>query len=127
MFLGRSAASPRQAFNPLIVHVADAAAAAEIAALTPAAEALAARFWPGPLTLVLPRRPLQGGRGSMLGTVLGTLTIAVIGNGLILMHISPFFTQIVTGAVSTCSGPSPRAAIVAPIGLHQATDPVLTL
>ena len=42
---------------------------------------------------------LMGGRGSILGTVLGTLTIAVIGNGLILMHISPFFTQIVTGAI----------------------------
>ncbi len=28
-----------------------------------------------------------------------TMTIAVIGNGLILMHISPFFTQIVTGAI----------------------------
>ena len=35
----------------------------------------------------------------MLGTVLGALTIAVIGNGLILSHISPFFTQIVTGAI----------------------------
>jgi simple sugar transport system permease protein len=31
--------------------------------------------------------------------VLGTMTIAIIGNGLILLHISPFFTQIVTGAI----------------------------
>jgi simple sugar transport system permease protein len=49
--------------------------------------------------VVLGGTALQGGRGSMLGTVLGTLTIAVIGNGLILMHISPFFTQIVTGTI----------------------------
>ncbi|HEY6144862.1 MAG TPA: ABC transporter permease [Solirubrobacterales bacterium] len=49
--------------------------------------------------VVLGGTALQGGRGSILGTVLGTLTIAVIGNGLILMHISPFFTQIVTGAI----------------------------
>jgi simple sugar transport system permease protein len=49
--------------------------------------------------VVLGGTALTGGRGSMLGTVLGTLTIAVIGNGLILMHISPFFTQIVTGAI----------------------------
>lgn len=49
--------------------------------------------------VVLGGTALQGGRGSMLGTVLGTLTIAVIGNGLILMHISPFFTQIVTGGI----------------------------
>jgi simple sugar transport system permease protein len=40
-----------------------------------------------------------GGRGSILGTILGALTIAVIGNGLILSHVSPFFTQIVTGGI----------------------------
>ena len=42
---------------------------------------------------------LFGGRGTIIGTLLGALTIAVIGNGLILMKISPFFTQIVTGAI----------------------------
>lgn len=49
--------------------------------------------------VVLGGTSLMGGRGSILGTILGTLTIAVIGNGLILLHISPFFTQIVTGAI----------------------------
>lgn len=49
--------------------------------------------------VVLGGTSLMGGRGTILGTILGTLTIAVIGNGLILMHISPFFTQIVTGAI----------------------------
>ncbi|MEE4188092.1 MAG: ABC transporter permease [Roseobacter sp.] len=49
--------------------------------------------------VVLGGTSLFGGRGTILGTLLGTLTIAVIGNGLILMHISPFFTQIVTGAI----------------------------
>jgi L-threonylcarbamoyladenylate synthase len=38
------------------VHVADAAAARALAAFDAAAERLAAAFWPGPLTLVLPRR-----------------------------------------------------------------------
>ena len=49
--------------------------------------------------VVLGGTSLMGGKASMLGTVLGTMTIAVIGNGLILLHISPFFTQIVTGAI----------------------------
>jgi len=50
------AAKGRPRFNPLITHYADAAAAARQVHFTPLAEALAARFWPGPLTLVLPRR-----------------------------------------------------------------------
>jgi simple sugar transport system permease protein len=49
--------------------------------------------------VVLGGTALAGGRGTILGTVLGALTIAVIGNGLILAHISPFFTQIVTGLI----------------------------
>lgn len=49
--------------------------------------------------VVLGGTSLMGGKGSMAGTVLGTLTIAVIGNGLILLNVSPFFTQIVTGTI----------------------------
>ncbi|KPF71007.1 translation factor Sua5 [alpha proteobacterium AAP81b] len=51
------AAKGRPSFNPLIVHVADAAQAATLAEVSPLAAALMAAFWPGPLTLVLPLRP----------------------------------------------------------------------
>ena len=51
------AAKGRPAFNPLICHVVDVAAAAGLAAFNPDADRLAAAFWPGPLTLVLPKRP----------------------------------------------------------------------
>lgn len=47
-------AKGRPSFNPLIAHVADVAMARRIARFDARAEALAARFWPGPLTLVLP-------------------------------------------------------------------------
>ena len=48
----------RPSANPVIVHVADLALArACVSAWPPAAEALARAFWPGPLTLVLPRAP----------------------------------------------------------------------
>lgn len=50
-------AKGRPAFNPLIAHVPDLALARELAVFNADAEALAAAFWPGPLTLVLPRRP----------------------------------------------------------------------
>jgi L-threonylcarbamoyladenylate synthase len=49
------AAKQRPQFNPLIVHLADAGAAARLVEWTPAATRLAAAFWPGPLTLVLKR------------------------------------------------------------------------
>ena len=51
------AAKGRPSFNPLIVHVADLAMAHRLVVFSPAAEALAWAFWPGPLTMVLPRRP----------------------------------------------------------------------
>ncbi len=53
------AAKGRPAFNPLIAHVADLAAAERVARFDARARALAERFWPGPLTLVLPAR--EGG------------------------------------------------------------------
>lgn len=53
---GIYAAKGRPSFNPLIVHVADVAMAETLAEFSPLALALAGRFWPGPLTLVLPRR-----------------------------------------------------------------------
>lgn len=49
-------AKGRPRFNPLIVHVAGLDMAAQYAEITPLAEKLAAAFWPGALTLVLPRR-----------------------------------------------------------------------
>src|SRR5439155_16951029 len=64
--LGADAANPgaiaglyqakgRTAFNPLIAHVGDLGAARRIARFDAAALALAEAFWPGPLTLVLPK------------------------------------------------------------------------
>lgn len=49
-------AKSRPRFNPLIVHVASAEAAASLVDLPEAGQRLASAFWPGPLTLVAPRR-----------------------------------------------------------------------
>jgi L-threonylcarbamoyladenylate synthase len=48
-------AKGRPAFNPLIAHVTDIAAARKLAQFDADAARLAAAFWPGPLTLVLPK------------------------------------------------------------------------
>jgi len=53
---GIFAAKGRPHWDPLIVHLPDAAALTDVAAeIPPLAWTLAARFWPGPLTLILPR------------------------------------------------------------------------
>jgi L-threonylcarbamoyladenylate synthase len=67
-------AKGRPGFNPLIVHVADLDQAATFAQFDGEARALAARHWPGPLTLVLPLRA-----GSAIASLVtaGLPTIAV--------------------------------------------------
>lgn len=67
-------AKGRPRFNPLIAHVADLASAERIAYFPPHAHKLAEAFWPGPLTLVLRRRPT--GKISDFVTV-GLETVAV--------------------------------------------------
>lgn len=54
------AAKGRPSFNPLIVHLPDAAAAQDYVIWSEAAGRLACAFWPGPLSLVLPLRPGHG-------------------------------------------------------------------
>ncbi len=63
----------RPRFNPLIVHVGDRAVAERIGRLNDLAQVLARAFWPGPLTLVVPRR---GGEVSDLVSA-GLETIAL--------------------------------------------------
>lgn len=53
-------AKGRPRFNPLIVHVPDAGSAARLVDMDDRARAVADAFWPGPLTLVLPRRADSG-------------------------------------------------------------------
>jgi L-threonylcarbamoyladenylate synthase len=54
-------AKGRPAAHPLIVHAADAQQAQRFASTWPAAaQALAQAFWPGPLTLIVPREPSLG-------------------------------------------------------------------
>ncbi|WP_300539549.1 L-threonylcarbamoyladenylate synthase [Sphingosinicella sp.] len=68
------AAKGRPSFNPLIAHVSGADMAAEHVEVSPLARRLIDAFWPGPLTLVLPRKP-----GSPIAAIVtaGLPTLAV--------------------------------------------------
>jgi L-threonylcarbamoyladenylate synthase len=73
------AAKGRPSFNPLIVHIADLAAAREIGELGADALALARDHWPGPLTLVVPLRP-EAGIASLVTAGLPTIALRVPGH-----------------------------------------------
>lgn len=69
-------AKGRPSFNPLIVHVADLAAAEALALFDAQARLLADRFWPGALTLVLPLRS-DSGIASLVTAGLQTIGLRV--------------------------------------------------
>lgn len=73
------AAKDRPKFNPLIVHVADADDARRMVTFDARADALAAKYWPGPLTLVLPRRA-DCAVSLLAGAGLATLAVRVPAN-----------------------------------------------
>jgi len=74
-------AKERPRFNPLIIHLPDAEAARQLVEFSAEARRLADLFWPGPLTLVLPRRP--DCKVSLLASAgLDTLAVRVPGHPL---------------------------------------------
>lgn len=69
-------AKGRPHFNPLIVHLPDIEAAQAIGEFGGAAQTLAARFWPGPLTLVVRRRP-ESSLSDLVSAGLDTVALRV--------------------------------------------------
>ncbi|MGD0866984.1 MAG: L-threonylcarbamoyladenylate synthase [Rhizomicrobium sp.] len=75
------AAKGRPRFNPLIVHVRDGRHAETLAAFSKPACALAEHFWPGALTLVLPRK-VDSGLSDLVSAGLDTVAIRVPSHGI---------------------------------------------
>src|SRR3569623_2574859 len=69
-------AKGRPSFNPLIVHVPDLSAAERIGEFGSEARDLAERYWPGPLTLVVPLRS-HAGISSIVTAGLSTIGLRV--------------------------------------------------
>jgi L-threonylcarbamoyladenylate synthase len=102
-------AKRRPRHNPLIVHVAGIAEARQLVHFNARAERLA-RFWPGPLTLVLRRRP--GARLSpMLGHQLSTIAIRVPDDPVALGLIRAFGGPLAAPSANRSGAVSPTRAM----------------
>ena len=103
------AAKGRPAFNPLIAHVADIAAARRLAEFDAAAEKLAAAFWPGPLTLVLPK--LKGCPVSDLALAgLDSVAVRVPGHPVAHALLNAFGGPVVAPSANRSGHVSPTSA-----------------
>ena len=103
------AAKGRPRFNPLIAHYPDAAAAFAHVRANDAARQLAAKFWPGPLTLVLPRA--ENCPVALLASAGGeTLAVRVPGHGLALTLLREAATPIAAPSANLSGQVSPTSA-----------------
>ncbi len=100
------AAKGRPQFNPLISHVADLAAAEKIAVFSDMARRLAAAFWPGPLTLVLPSHP-QSPVCDLARAGLDTVAVRVPQHRVALALARAFDGPIVAPSANRSGRPSP--------------------
>jgi L-threonylcarbamoyladenylate synthase len=118
------AAKGRPQFNPLIAHVLDVDEAFELAEFPGDALKLASRFWPGPLTLVLPRRspcPV-----SMLASAgLPSLALRVPAHPLALELLREFGKPVVAPSANPSGRISPTTAQHVRQGLGAKVDLIL--
>jgi len=103
------AAKNRPAFNPLIAHVADATMARALVRIEPLAAALMERFWPGPLTLVLPVR-LDAPVAALARGGLDTLAVRSPAHLVAQAVIAGFGGALVAPSANASGGLSPTRA-----------------
>ncbi len=117
-------AKGRPAFNPLIAHVLDVDAAFELAEFPADALKLAARFWPGPLTLVLPRR-LSCPVSMLASAGLPSLALRVPAHPLALELLREFGRPVVAPSANPSGRISPTTADHVWAGLGNKVDLIL--
>lgn len=106
---GIFAAKGRPQFNPLICHYPEAEAAFADVRADDRARALAAAFWPGPLTLVLPRRPACS-VDLLAGAGLDTLAVRVPGHPLALALLRAAAVPVAAPSANRSGAVSPTTA-----------------
>jgi len=102
-------AKGRPAFNPLIAHVGDLASARRIGRFDATATALAEAFWPGPLTLVLPKT-LDCGVADLATAGLDTIAIRVPAHAVARAILRAFGGAVVAPSANLSGHVSPTTA-----------------
>jgi len=99
-------AKGRPRFNPLIAHVADAAAAEAVAVFDARARALAEAFWPGPMTIVAPVRD-RSAVCDLARAGLDSVAVRVPGHARARAVIDAFGGAVVAPSANRSGRPSP--------------------
>jgi len=102
-------AKGRPRFNPLIVHAASIAEVGRIARLDARARRLAEAFWPGPLTLVLPRSP-DAGLSELVTAGLDSVAVRVPSHPVALALLRAFDGPIAAPSANRSGQLSPTTA-----------------
>ncbi len=110
------AAKGRPRFNPLIVHVPDVAAARQYGVFDAVAERVAAGFWPGPLTLVLPLRA-GAGLSALVTADLPSVAIRVPAHPVAQALLRAFGGPLAAPSANPSGGVSPTRAAHVVAGL----------
>ena len=118
------AAKDRPSFNPLIVHVADLAAAETLGAFDDLARSLAERYWPGPLSLVLPRLP-DSGLSLLVSAGLDTVALRAPAHPLAQDLLARFGGPIAAPSANRAGEISPTTASHVSDSLGDAADLII--
>jgi L-threonylcarbamoyladenylate synthase len=102
-------AKGRPSFNPLIAHVGDLRAARQIGRFDARALALADAFWPGPLTLVLPKAP-RCAVADLATAGLDTIAVRVPDHPVALALLRAFGGAVVAPSANLSGHVSPTTA-----------------
>lgn len=114
----------RPDFNPLIVHVAGIEQARALAHFDERAEALAARYWPGPLTLVLPARA-DNGIAPAVTAGLGTIALRSPAHPVAAALLEELGLPLAAPSANRSLGVSPTCPEHVRASLAEACPPVL--
>ena len=118
------AAKGRPSFNPLIVHLQDVAAVARYCEVSPEAARLAATFWPGALTLVLPLRR-DAGISRLVTAGLDTLAVRVPDSSVAQALLRAFGGPVAAPSANPSGRISPTSAAHVRAGLDGRIDAIV--